>query len=138
MKRPDKDGDLSSRRIARRAVVLGALQVAFAGGLLYRMREMQVEQAEEFRMLAEENRINVRLLPPARGLIFDRTGVPVTAAVTDFEARADHFDPDPAGHDLERLARARRDRIHRLPELRSYALRYRGYARRDPCPNLAP
>ncbi len=35
---------------------------------------MQVEQADEFRLLAEENRINVRLIPPARGPIPDRKG----------------------------------------------------------------
>jgi penicillin-binding protein 2 len=38
------------------------------------MRHMQVDQADEFRLLAEENRINMRLIPPARGRIFDRNG----------------------------------------------------------------
>ncbi len=36
---------------------------------------MQVDQADQFRLLAEENRINIRLIPPARGEIFDRNGV---------------------------------------------------------------
>jgi penicillin-binding protein 2 len=39
-----------------------------------RMRHMQVEQADEFRLLAEDNRISIRLIPPARGLIHDRHG----------------------------------------------------------------
>ncbi|MCA8882536.1 MAG: penicillin-binding protein 2 [Rhodobacteraceae bacterium] len=77
MKRPPRDMDLSSRRIARRALVLGAAQMGFAGLLGWQMRRMQVEDAEEYRMLAEENRINMRLLPPARGLIFDRNGSPI-------------------------------------------------------------
>ncbi len=51
--------------------------VGFMGLLAGRMRYMQVDQAEEFRLLAEENRINIRLIPPARGLIFDRTGTPI-------------------------------------------------------------
>ena len=38
------------------------------------MQHMQVDQADEFRLLAEENRINIRLIPPARGQIFDRKG----------------------------------------------------------------
>ena len=38
------------------------------------MRYVQVDQADEFRLLAEENRINIRLIPPARGRIFDRNG----------------------------------------------------------------
>ena len=36
---------------------------------------MQVEQADAFRLLADENRINIRLVPPSRGLITDRNGV---------------------------------------------------------------
>ncbi len=38
---------------------------------------MQIARADEFRFLAEENRINMRLIPPARGLIFDVNGVPL-------------------------------------------------------------
>ncbi len=39
-----------------------------------RMRYLQVEQADQFKLLAEENRINIRLIPPERGLIQDRNG----------------------------------------------------------------
>ena len=35
---------------------------------------MQVDQADEYRLLAEENRINIRLIPPTRGRIYDRNG----------------------------------------------------------------
>jgi penicillin-binding protein 2 len=54
--------------------MLGGLQLGFASVLALRMRHMQVDQADEFRLLAEENRINIRLIPPARGRIFDREG----------------------------------------------------------------
>lgn len=81
MRRTPRDTDESARRIGRRALVLGAAQLGFVGVLALRMRSMQVDQADQFRMLAEENRINMRLLPPARGLIFDRNGVPI--AVND-------------------------------------------------------
>ncbi len=47
------------------------------GALAWRMRALQVEDAPRYRLLAEENRINIRLLPPARGQIFDRDGAPV-------------------------------------------------------------
>ena len=69
----------ANRRFTRRALLLGGAQMAIAAGLGLRMHWMQVEQAEQFRLLAEENRINIRLLSPARGLIFDRNGVPVAA-----------------------------------------------------------
>ena len=44
------------------------------GVLGFRMRHLQVDQADQFRLLADENRINIRLIPPARGRIFDREG----------------------------------------------------------------
>ncbi|MEO0929740.1 MAG: penicillin-binding protein 2, partial [Pseudomonadota bacterium] len=77
MKRPPKDIIESARTISRRALVMGGVQLGIIGALGWRLRSMQVEQADEFRLLAEENRINIRLLPPARGLIFDRNGVPI-------------------------------------------------------------
>ncbi|TDL89119.1 penicillin-binding protein 2 [Meridianimarinicoccus aquatilis] len=77
MRRPVKDNDDSARKISRRALVLGGAQLGFAGLLAWQMRKMQIEEADKFRLLAEENRINLRLLPPARGLIFDRNGVPI-------------------------------------------------------------
>ena len=75
MRRPTKDTAESARKITRRAAVVGGLQVGVMGILGWRMHQMQIDRADEYRFLAEENRINVRLLPPARGLIFDRDGV---------------------------------------------------------------
>lgn len=77
MKRDQKDTEASLALIGRRSLVLGGAQLGVAGLLGWRMRQMQVEQAEEFRFLAEENRINMRLIAPARGLVFDRNGVPL-------------------------------------------------------------
>lgn len=77
MKRPVKDMERSARRISRRALLLGSAQLGVAGALGLRMHSMQIDQADQFRLLAEENRINIRLLPPARGLIFDRNGIPL-------------------------------------------------------------
>ena len=74
MRRSPRETADSARRITRRGLVLGGLQLGFAGVLALRMRHMQVDQADEFRLLAEENRINIRLIPPARGRIFDREG----------------------------------------------------------------
>jgi len=60
--------------MTRRALVLGGTQLALIGTLAFRMRQLQIEQADEFRLLADENRINVRLIAPERGLVFDRNG----------------------------------------------------------------
>ncbi|MCP3971654.1 MAG: penicillin-binding protein 2 [Rhodobacteraceae bacterium] len=75
MRRTPRDTEQSARIISRRGLLLGGAQLGFMGLLGLRMRYMQVEQADEFRLLAEENRINIRLLPPTRGLIYDRNGV---------------------------------------------------------------
>lgn len=75
MKRDARETLASSRIISRRALLLGGVQAAFMGGLAMRMRYLQVDQADQYRLLAEDNRINIRLLPPARGQIFDRNGV---------------------------------------------------------------
>ena len=75
MKRSPADKIKSSRTISRRALMVGGLQLGLVGALAARMRFLQVDEADKYRLLADENRINIRLLPPARGLIYDRRGV---------------------------------------------------------------
>jgi penicillin-binding protein 2 len=74
MKRTPRETEESARGITRRGLILGATMLSGVAVLGLRLRYMQVEQAAEFRLLAEENRINIRLLPPARGRVFDREG----------------------------------------------------------------
>lgn len=75
MRRGPKETEEGARRLSRRAILLGSAQLGLVGVLGARMASMQVEQADTFRMLAEENRINIGLIPPARGLIYDINGV---------------------------------------------------------------
>lgn len=75
MRRSRAETDASHNKLSRRAALLGGAQLLFMGGLAARMRYLQVDQADQFRLLAEENRINIRLIPPKRGEIFDRNGV---------------------------------------------------------------
>ena len=63
------------RVFTRRALLLGAGQLGLFGVLAGRLYYLQVVSADEYALLADENRINHRLLPPARGRIFDRHGV---------------------------------------------------------------
>ncbi|GGE48185.1 penicillin-binding protein 2 [Actibacterium pelagium] len=74
MRKNARDLELGAKRLTRRSLLLGGVQAVVMGGLALRMRYMQVNQADQFRTLAEENRINVRLIPPVRGLIYDRNG----------------------------------------------------------------
>jgi penicillin-binding protein 2 len=77
VRRPPRDTEESARGISRRALFMGGAQLAFMAVLGARMQHLQVDQAEEFRLLAEDNRIRYDLIPPARGLIFDRNGKPI-------------------------------------------------------------
>ncbi len=78
MKAPQRPrGKQSAPGIGRRALMLLGIQAAAVGALGWRMRQLQIVENERYRLLAEENRINMRLIPPARGLIFDREGRPL-------------------------------------------------------------
>ncbi len=86
MRRSPKDTDDSARKISRRALLLGGGQAALIAGLGLRMREMQVVEADQYRMLSDQNRINIRLIPPARGLIFDREGILIAGNEQNYSA----------------------------------------------------
>jgi penicillin-binding protein 2 len=61
----------------RRVLMLGAGKTVLLGLLAGRLWQLQVTESERYAVLAEENRISVRLLPPPRGSIVDRFGVPI-------------------------------------------------------------
>ena len=62
------------RLFTRRTVLLGGLQGALFSGLVARMYYLQVTEGARYATLAEDNRINMKLLAPPRGLILDRFG----------------------------------------------------------------
>jgi penicillin-binding protein 2 len=72
----------------RRALLLGGAQAVLMSALVGRLYQLQVLETDRFATLAEENRINLRLLPPPRGLIFDRTGQPLAVNRNNFRAMA--------------------------------------------------
>lgn len=65
------------KMFSRRALIIGGGQIALFGLLAGRMYQLQVLESSRYRLLAEENRINVRLLPPPRGRVLDRFGAPM-------------------------------------------------------------
>ena len=72
--RIDSQDDLRLQLFSRRAALMGAAQLFVFTGLFARLCYLQVVRAEEYGIQAEENRISVRLLAPARGEILDRFG----------------------------------------------------------------
>ncbi len=61
----------------RRTAMLAGGKLLLFSALVGRMYYLQVVESARYRTLADENRINLRLLPPPRGRIFDRFGVPI-------------------------------------------------------------
>jgi penicillin-binding protein 2 len=74
MRRTARETEDVARTLTRRTLMLGGAMGAMVAVLGVRMRYLQVDQADEFKLLAEENRINIQLIPPERGLIQDRNG----------------------------------------------------------------
>ncbi len=72
MRRAPRDTEATTRNFTRRALMMTGAMGAMMTALGVRMHTLGVTQAGEFQLLAEENRVNIQLLPPARGLILDR------------------------------------------------------------------
>jgi penicillin-binding protein 2 len=59
----------------RRAAILAGAHATLLAALAGRMHELQIVEADRYAVLADENRISLRLLTPLRGRILDRFGV---------------------------------------------------------------
>ena len=126
MRRSPKETEQAAGLVTRRGVVLAGIQVGFMGILGLRMRQMQVTEADSYRLLAEENRINVRLIAPSRGIIYDRFGIPIAQNAQNYRVvivREDVEDVDEAIANVRRLIeiddkdieRARKEMARRSP-----------------------
>lgn len=105
MRRRPRDAQESARRIGRRAMVFGGIQGVVLAALALRMRHLQVDQADQFRLLADENSIKIRLLPPARGLILDRRGALLAGNAQNYRITITAEDANDVEAVLARLAR---------------------------------
>ncbi|MEZ5924019.1 MAG: penicillin-binding protein 2 [Hyphomicrobiaceae bacterium] len=64
-----------TRRMTRRAMLIGGAQAGVLGFLALKLYDVQVVYGRRYALLADENRIDVQLLPARRGEIRDRNGV---------------------------------------------------------------
>src|SRR3546814_1815468 len=73
-----KASEQNTQRIfTRRSLVLAAGQLGLVGTLAARLYYLQVVEANRYSLLSRENQFNLELLPPVRGRILDRNGVPL-------------------------------------------------------------
>lgn len=73
-----------SQTFTRRAMVLGAMQGGIGVLLAARMGWISIAENEKYTLLSESNRVNLTLVPPRRGWIIDRHGIPIAKNRTDF------------------------------------------------------
>jgi penicillin-binding protein 2 len=69
---------------SRRAFFLGSLQAGVGALLAGRMAYIAIAENERYSVLAESNRVHLRLIPPRRGWIVDRYGEPMASNRSDF------------------------------------------------------
>jgi len=80
-------GDMERyRQLTRRTLMLGGLQAGMISLLVGRMYYLQVVESPRYKMLADDNRISMRLIAPSRGLIVDRAGIVVANNDQNFRA----------------------------------------------------
>lgn len=72
------------RAFTRRAAMLSASTLGLFGLLTGRMFQLSVLQGEQFSMLAEDNRVNLQLVAPRRGRVYDRVGIEVANTSQNF------------------------------------------------------
>lgn len=72
------------QRFSRRTFLLAGGQGLLMVGLLGRLYYLGVVESDQYKTLADENRLSLRLLAPVRGKIFDRHGQPIAVNRKDF------------------------------------------------------
>lgn len=72
-------------QFTRRAAIMSVGSLGVFGALASRMYYLQVIEGEQYRTMAEDNRVNRRLLAPLRGRILDRFGVELASNTQNFQ-----------------------------------------------------
>ncbi len=93
------------RMFNRRAAVLAGGQAVLVSTLVGRLYYLQVVESKRYAMLAEDNRINMQLLPPPRGRILDRFGQPLAVNQQNFRVLIVPEQARALGETLEALSR---------------------------------
>ncbi|MES2665946.1 MAG: penicillin-binding protein 2 [Pseudomonadota bacterium] len=104
MRRTARDTEDSARSITRRSLLMGGAMSSLVAVMGARMQYLSIDQADQFRLLAEENRINIRLIPPTRGLIQDRNGKTIADNEQNYRVVITREDAGDVAAVLKRLA----------------------------------
>jgi len=97
--------------------IVGAAQAAVGALLVGRLGWLSVAQSERYKLLSENNRVQLIVVPPRRGWLVDRKGVPIAINRSDF--RIDIIpqqlkDPETTLRKLAQLLELDRDEMDRI------------------------
>jgi len=73
-----------NKTFSRRVALLLGGKAVLLSAIAWRMYDLQVREGKRYALLADENRINTRLLLPPRGRILDRFGTPLATNREDY------------------------------------------------------
>ena len=90
--------------LSRRAAITGGVKFVLLSVLVGRMYQLQVLESKRYKLLADENRINMRLLPPPRGRILDRNGTPMATNRENFRVLLVAEQTPNVDHTLDKLS----------------------------------
>ncbi|MBT7756706.1 MAG: penicillin-binding protein 2, partial [Rhodospirillaceae bacterium] len=100
----ERDGS-RQKTFTRRVALIGGGKLTLAAVLMGRMYYLQVLESDQYQMLAEENRISMRLLAPPRGLVMDRFGTELASNRQNYRVVLIAEQTNGVAETLDRLAR---------------------------------
>ncbi|SLN72361.1 Stage V sporulation protein D [Oceanibacterium hippocampi] len=115
------------KTFTRRSLMLAGGKVALMSALVGRLYYLQVLQSNEFTMMAEENRISLRLLAPPRGRILDRFGAELATNRQNFRVVLIPEQTRDVGDTLQRLGQFVRIDEHDVERVLREVKRKRGF-----------
>lgn len=80
-----KDHHAEKRLFEQRAIAAAVIMVLALGAVLTRLVWLQVVQYDHFVELSQGNRIRIEPIPPNRGLILDRNGLPLATNAPSYQ-----------------------------------------------------
>lgn len=120
-----RDHSQERQLFATRTLVAVLLMIAMALALVSRLAWLQLFQHDYFSIRADDNRMRIEIVPPVRGLIYDRNGVLLADNLPSYRLE---LVPEQVGDVEATLAR-----LGKLIEIRAVDLeRFRSRLRREP------
>src|SRR5687767_506180 len=118
-----------------RTIVACVVSLVLVAVLCARLVDLQVLDHQYYITRAEDNRIRLQVVPPVRGLVFDRHGTVLAQNVPSYQLEVTPEEVRDLPRTLDRLGRLVtvgathlerfRDRMRKAPQFRGVALRTR-------------